>query len=50
MELKDSNKYKIQSRENTFSLIVRKCDLSDDGIYHIYISNGIEHIKQQMVV
>ncbi len=46
VELKDSNKYKIQSKQNTFSLTIYKCNRSDDGIYRVHINNDNDNIEQ----
>ena len=46
VELKGPKKYIIQPRQKTFIFTVRNCTPSDDGIYHVHITNGIDYIKQ----
>jgi hypothetical protein len=50
LELKDSNKHKIQSKENIFSIDIHKCNVSDHGIYRVCISNGTDHIEQTTIL
>jgi hypothetical protein len=45
-ELKNSAKYKIEAKQNIFSLTVNKCDHPDVGTYRVQIDNGIDHTEQ----
>jgi hypothetical protein len=45
-ELKNSSKYKIESKQNVFSLTVNKCDHPDVGTYRVQVDNGIDHTEQ----
>ncbi len=45
-ELKNSSKYKIESKQNVFSLTVNKCDHPDVGAYRALVDNGIDHTEQ----
>ncbi len=42
-EVKNSAKYKIEAKQNVFSLTVNKCDHPDVGTYRAQIDNGIDH-------
>jgi len=44
--LKNSAKYKIEAKQNVFSLTVNKCDHPDVGTYRVQVDNGIDHTEQ----
>jgi hypothetical protein len=45
-ELKNSAKYKVEAKQNVFSLTVNKCDHPDVGTYRVQVDNGIDHTEQ----
>lgn len=46
VEIKNSSKYKIETKENVYSLTVNKCDHPDVGVYRVHVDNGIDHTDQ----
>jgi hypothetical protein len=45
-ELKNSAKFKIEAKQNVFTLTVNKCDHPDVGGYRVIIDNGIDRTEQ----
>ncbi len=44
--MKNSSKYKVEAKQNVFSLTVNKCDHPDVGTYRVHVDNGIDHTDQ----
>ena len=45
-ELKTSSKYKIEAKDNVYSLTVNKADHPDVGNYRVHVDNGIDQTDQ----
>ncbi len=44
--MKNSSKFKIEAKQNVFTLTVNKCDHPDVGTYRVQVDNGIDHTDQ----